>query len=417
MRWVTPAEIVERLAGATAVASPGCGEPSTLLALIGEHADRLPGLRLYSGLLLGDYPFLDAVESGQIAYGTWHVMPAVRELVEAGTVPFYPVRASRVPWLLGALEMDTALIRVSPPDRHGFCSLGASVSYPRTAVELATTVIAEIDEAVPRTRGESEIHVDQIDLAIRSARPLPEYRRAPSSEVSEQIARHLLALLPERPTIQIGIGAIPEAFVDLLLAEGVAGLRFAGMATDGIADLFAAGLIDRGRGEYPPVMSAELMGTRTLMDFADDNPALGTYSTERGITASTLWGMDRFVSINSALAVDLTGQVSAEALGGKQVSGVGGSVDFFESAMHSEGGVRVIALPASDVRRGVSKIVPELGAGAQVSIPRHSVEWVVTEHGAVSLAALPLAERAEALLSIAPPAADPVRPAREEEAS
>ena len=403
MKWSSVDGVLDRLSGATIVASPGCGEPSTLLAILGQHADRLAGIKLYSGLLLGDYPFLGAVENGTLSYGTWHVMPPVRKLVESGVVPFFPVRASRIPWLIGELGVDTALIRVSPPDRHGFCSLGASVSYPRSAIERASTVIAEIDPAVPRTRGESEIHQDEIDLAIASDRPMPEYRRASSSNVSEAIARHLIALIPDRPTIQIGIGAIPEAFVDLLRNEKIGGLRFAGMATDGIAELFDAGLLDLRRGEYPAVMSAELMGTRTLMEFADDNPALGTYSTERGITASTLWETDRLVSINSALAVDYAGQVSAEALGPKQVSGVGGSIDFAESALHSAGGVRIIALPSSDLRRGVSKIVPDLGKGAQVTLPRHSVEWIVTEHGSVCLAALSLAEREDALRSIAPP--------------
>jgi 4-hydroxybutyrate CoA-transferase len=373
--------------------------------LIADHAEEVSGMSLFSGLLLGDYPFMDAVEHGHISYATWHVMPAVRRLVADGTVGFHPVRASQVPRLLIDLSIDTALIRVSPPDRHGFCSLGPSVSYPRGAVRRAQTVIAEIDPAVPRTRGESEIHVDEIDLAVESTAPMAEYRRAAPDEVSRAIAHHLVSILPDRPTIQVGIGSIPEAFVDRLLSDRVEGLRFAGMGTDGMADLFEAGLLDlEHRYGYPAIMSAELMGSSRLMEFADDNAALATYTTERGITASSLSEIDRFVTINSALQVDLTGQVSAEAMGAKQISGVGGSIDFTESALHSRGGVRVIALASDDVRRNATKIVESLAPGSPVTLPRHSVDWVVTEHGAVQLASLTLTERADALRRISPTA-------------
>ncbi len=404
MRYADETDVVSALRGARAVASPGCGTPGTLLDLVGRHADELAGTALFSGLLLGDYPFLEAVRAGSLSYATWHVMPPVRGLVADGRVAFHPVRASQVPWLLGELGIDTALIRVSPPDRHGFCSLGPSVSYPRGAVRRSRLVIAELDPAVPRTRGESEIHVNDIDLAIESQVPMPEYRRAQPDDISRAIAEHLVDLLPDRPSIQIGIGGIPEAFVDLLVERRVPDLRFVGMATDGMADVFDAGLLDlSGTVPWPAVMSAELMGSHRLMEFADDNPALGTYSTEQGINASTLWSMDHFVTINSALEVDRSGQVAAENAAGKQISGIGGSIDFNEAALHSHGGLRVVALPAADVRRHSSKIVDRFADGTPVSLGRHSVDWVVTEYGAVRLGPLSLAERAEALASITHP--------------
>lgn len=406
MRRASPKDLLTALRGSRAVASPGCGTPGTLLDVIGENAAALQ-MSLFSGLLLGKYPFLDAVRAKEITYGTWHVMPPVRDLVAAGDVPFYPVRASRVPQLLEHLTVDTALVRLSPPDRHGFCSLGPSVSYSRGAMRRARTVIAELDPNVPRTRGESEVHVDEVDLFVDSEVAMPEYRRAPVDEVSAAIARHLVAILPQRPTIQIGIGAIPEAFVDQLVTDRVGDLRFAGMATDGMADVFAAGLLDvELHHGYPGVMAAELMGSKELMDFADDNAAIGVYSTERAITASSLWGMDRFVTINSALAVDLAGQVAADGWAGRQISGVGGSIDFTEAAMHSHGGVRIMALAASDVRRNSSKIVESLGPGTPVTLPRHSVDWVVTEHGAARLEGLSLQERGEALRELASPTSD-----------
>ncbi|MFD9550653.1 acetyl-CoA hydrolase/transferase family protein [Nocardia salmonicida] len=386
------------------VVAPGCGTPTTLLDLVGGRSSEIAGTALYSGLLLCDYPFLDAVERGILTYGTWHVMPPVRNSVADGQVQFFPVRASQVPGLIRYLSADTAFIRVSPPDRHGFCSLGPSVSYPLVAVRNAELVIAEIDESVPRTRGEGSIHVSQIDLAIESQSLMPEYYRPYPDEISRRIAEYIVPLLPENPTIQIGIGSIPEALVDRLAERGIDGLRFAGMATDGMVDLHEKGLLDLQRmTPFPAIMAAELMGTRKLMDFAEENPLLGVYSTPLGITASSLWAFDRFVSINSAVEVDRLGQVSAEWVGENQFSGIGGSVDFTEAAVHSEGGLRIIAMASTNLRDSSSKIVHSLRSGVPVTVARHSVDYVVTEYGAAHLAFATTTERIQALASIAHP--------------
>jgi 4-hydroxybutyrate CoA-transferase len=405
MRYASQDEIVSALAhGRRAVASPGCGTPSTLLELLAIGASERSGVFLCSGMLLGDYPFLDAVRAGLLTYRTWHVMPPIRGLVADGSIGFHPVRASQVPTLLEHLQIDTALIRVSPPDRHGFCNLGPAVSYPILAVRQADLVIAEIDDTLPRVRGEGSIHESEIDLAIASAHPMPEYQRAVPDELSHAIAQHILPLLPESPTIQIGIGSIPEALLEELKANDIGDLRFAGMAIDGMADLHDAGLIDRHRLiPFPPIAAAELMGTRRLMDFAHENAALGMYSTKVGITASSLWEMERFVSINSAVEIDSLGQVSSEWARDKQISGVGGSIDFTEAAIGSKGGVRIIAMAATEVRGSTSKIVPVLGPGVPVTVPRHSVDYVVTEYGTAALGCATVAERVEALARIAHP--------------
>jgi 4-hydroxybutyrate CoA-transferase len=405
MKLASQDEIVRALAdGRRIVASPGCGTPTTLLELLGRRAGDLPGTFLASGLLLGEYSFLGAVSHGLLDYGTWHVMPPVRRLVADGVVAFYPVRASQVPGLLRHLGIDTAFVRVSPPDRHGFCNLGPSVSYPILAIRQADLVIAEIDESLPRPRGEGSVHVSEIDLAVECRHPMPEYVRAVPDDLSRAIAGHILPLLPEAPTIQIGIGSIPEALLKQLAHDGVDNLRFAGMAIDGMADLHEAGLLDYRRlVPYPPIMSVELMGSRRLMDFAHDNAALGMYSTTTGLTASELWQIDRFVSINSALEVDVLGQVSSEWVHDTQITGVGGSVDFTEAAVNSRAGIRIIAMTATEVRGATSKIVRSLGAQVPVTVPRHSTDYVVTEYGVAALAFASTAERLHALAAIAHP--------------
>lgn len=385
------------------VCSPGCGSPRTLLGLLNEHSAGDPGKELYSGLLF-DYPFLDAVRAGTLQYKTWHVTGAIRSLVRDGSVPFFPVRASQVTRFLDSIEPDTALVRVSPPNRHGFCSLGPSVGYPSHTVRSARTVIAEIDPDVPNTRGDSEVHISRIDVAIESEFPMAEYRRAPVDDVSRQIAENLVSLLPEDPTVQIGIGSIPEAFVDELVRLRIGSLRFAGMATDGMVDVFNAGLLDTSvLTPYAPITAVELMGTRTLMDFAHENAAIAAYGNEVGITASSLWHRDRFVTINSALGIDSNGQVASEAIGTNQISAVGGSIDFTESAIHSDGGLRVIAMNSQNVKDSASKIVRAFPSSTPVTIPRHSVDYVVTEYGAVKLGFASVRDRVELLASIAHP--------------
>ena len=405
MKYVNEHEIVAAIGpGRRMIAAPGCGTPTTLLDIIARNAVDLDGGALYSGLLLSDYSFLPAVEEGLLSYGTWHVMPAIRQLVADRKVPFYPVRASQIPALIRHLRCDVALIRVTPPDNHGFCNLGPSVSYPLPALRSASLVIAEIDESLPRTRGESAVHESLIDFAIESASPMPEYPRAKPDDLSRQIARHILPLLPPEPTLQIGIGAIPEALVEELRDHRVTNLRFAGMATDGMADLHDFGLLDHENVvPFPPIMAAELMGSRRLMDFAHENPLLGVYSTPLGITASTLQSMPRFISINSAIEIDRLGQVNSEWVGTKQLTGVGGSIDFTESALLSDGGMRIIAMGSTNVRDASSKIVRSLAADVPITVPRHSVDYVVTEYGAVPLGFASTEERAEQLASIAHP--------------
>jgi acyl-CoA hydrolase len=388
--------------GAHLVCTPGMGEPGTLLAALAECAS---GRRwtLSSGLLLGDYPFLPAVLAGELAYRTWHVMPPVRDHVARGAVAYIPARASRIEHLLHSAGLGAALVRVSPPDAAGFCSLGGSTGYGAAAIAAAPLVIAEIDPAVPRTCGDSTVHVSVFDSLVESSTPIPTYVSARSSDIATAIAGHVRGLLPTSPTLQIGVGAIPETLVRSL-ADGLSDLgtvRFVGMATDNMVDLFAAGVLRADQvGPQPAVLSPDMMATERLLKFADENPAIEMHPSSLAHDAAQLGRIERFVSINTAIEVDLAGNVNSEVLNGRQLSGPGGSLDYIDAATRSAGGRRIIALPATNGDGSVSRIVPSL---ASVSVPRSMVDVVVTEYGVAELEGRSLRERAEALTEIAHP--------------
>lgn len=399
-----PEEALAHLSrGARVVAGPGCGTPVTLLRALGRAAEERelrPHLR--SGLLL-DYPFLDALAAGRLRYDTWHVMGEVRPLVEQGLAGYLPARASAVPDMLRSWVPDVALVRVSPPDRHGYCSLGPSASYTLPAVMTARMVVGELDERLPRTLGQSSFHVSRLFALVESQDSTPDYPGARLDDVSRQIAATVLALLPPRATLQVGIGAVPEALVHALGAGADSSLRFAGMGCDAMIPLLENGTISRDAiVPSPGIHAAELMGSRTLMEYADQHPGIGVFPSTSSHNAPYLGSLGTFVSINSALEVDLWGQVNAEVARGRQLAGVGGSTDFFEAAYNSPGGRRIIALPAT-TSGGASRIVPRLGVESVVTVPRQMADVVVTEHGAAELSGCTLAERAERLVAIADP--------------
>jgi acyl-CoA hydrolase len=248
------------------------------------------------------------------------------------------------------------------------------------------------------------VHVSDLDALVESTEPLAVYQAATPNPVSRAIARHILELLPERPLLQLGIGAVPEALVTALGEAGLSDLRFTGMASDGMVELNDRGLLDRRHLDgLPPISAPDLLGTELLMRWADDNPAVGVYPSSFAQNPIALAARDRLISINSAVEVDLAGQVNSERVRGRQISGIGGSLDFFEGASHSRGGMRVIALPATSSDGAISRIVPRLGEGSTVTIPSSLVDVVVTEHGVAHLEGMSTKERATALAAIAAP--------------
>jgi acyl-CoA hydrolase len=300
--------------------------------------------------------------------------------------------------MLARWGVDVALVRVSPPDKHGQVSLGGSVGYGLDALRLASVRIAEVDPSVPRTCGQSTVPVTVFDALIESATAMPEHVAATPDETSRVIAEHVLGLLPRDPVLQIGIGGIPESVLAGLAGADLGSVRFEGMASDGMVDLFEQGCLDPG--QVDAVRSPELMGTSRLMSFAAANPAIGVYPSSSSHDTARLGRLDRLVSVNGAIEVDLQGQVNVETVRGRPVAGVGGSLDFVEGAGRSPGGVRVVAIAAASPDGTASRIVPSVST---VTVPGASTDVVVTEHGIARLEGLTARERAEALIAIAHP--------------
>ena len=398
-RWVSISEAVGTLGPTSAVVlPPGAGGANTVEREIGRQAERLRGLNVYSGLLLSDYPFLH----DGIRYTTWHVMPPVRDAVRDGRVRFLPIRGSQVTHLFrsGRLPLDVVVVHVSPPDRDGRCSLGTSVSYPLTLARLAPTVIAQVNPRMPRVAGDASLHINEIDWLVEVDEPLGEHARPAISATAAAIGDQLAELIPSGSTLQVGIGAIPEALAQNLCASDISDLRIYGMGIDAIVALEAAGRLATGGGR-PAALCAELMGTTTLYEYAADNPALEMHPFDTILDPTHTASFERFVSVNSAVQVDLAGQANVEHLGGVQLSGVGGGYDFAQGAWLSPGGMTIIAMPSTNRRGDVSRIVARLDPGTPVAVPRHFTHYVVTEHGMADLAGLSTRERAEALIAIA----------------
>lgn len=386
--------------GAHLVCQPGMGAPSTLLAALGATCQGR-AWTLSSGILLDDYPFLPAIDAGELTYRTWHVTPAVAARVADGRVGYVPARASAVPALLDRWGVEVALVRVSPPGQDGMCSLGPSTGYAKAAMTAARTVIAEVDPAVPRTRGDSLVPLSGFACVVDSELPIREYSTAPDTETSRRVAAHVLGLVPRNPTMQIGFGAVSESLLRSLPDAELGRVRFIGMGTDLMVDLFETGVLDRDDvAPTPAVCSADLMGTTRLLQFSHENAAISMASSTVVHDPCHLGTLDRFVSVNTALEVDLAANVNTEVRQGRQVSGPGGGPDFVEGAARSAGGLCIVALPAASRDGSRSRIVPRVES---VTVPGVAVDAVVTEFGVARLTGLTSRQRSEALIAIAHP--------------
>jgi 4-hydroxybutyrate CoA-transferase len=288
------------------VASPGSGAPETLLRNIPRVCEGREWT-LFTGLLLGDYSFLDAVEDHTLRYVKSHVMKPVQEAVRVGNVDFVPVRYSHIGSMIekwGKSRPVAALVRLTQPDRTGTANLGVSTSYARRAVELADVVIAELDPEMPATFGDTAVPMNRVDAWVRSEERLPEYRQAPETAASGLIAERVMGLIPDEATVQIGIGAVPDSVARRLAEAKRTASKFVGLIGDAIVDLTEAGLLKPDESD-PPVKGVELMGTERLWRWANRIRLLGMYGSERGHAPRALGGLPGFISVNSAVEVDL----------------------------------------------------------------------------------------------------------------
>jgi 4-hydroxybutyrate CoA-transferase len=376
--------------------------------LIEAMTARAPQLRVVEIVQLhteGDAPYAAPELAKSFRVNSLFVGPNVRRAVQEGRADYLPVFLSEVPQLFrrGLLPLDVALVTVSPPDRHGYCSLGVSVDVTRAAVQTAGTVIAQVNPLMPRTHGDGLIHVDAIDFLVEGASALPELRARPLSSRERAIGRHCAELVEDGATLQIGIGTIPDATLAALGDHHRLGIH-SEMLSDGIVDLVEKGVITGEEKVLHPgkIVAGFALGTRRLYDFLDDNPAVSMLDIGYVNDSAVIRRNPRVTAINSAIEVDLTGQVCADSIGDLQYSGVGGQMDFIRGASLSEGGKPIIALP-SVTTSGASRIVSFLKPGAGVVTTRAHVHFVVTEHGIADLFGKNLRQRAAALIAVADP--------------
>ena len=386
----------------------GAAEPQALVEALARRGDYLADNQLIHIRSLGVAPYAESKFSDKFRYNTFFIGDNVRGAVSEGRADYTPIFLSEVPALFyrGKAPVDIALIQVTPPDEHGFCSYGVSVDIVKAATESARRVVAEMNPCMPRTLGDSFVHVDRIHQLVAHEAPIYELHLPPPDPVAQRIGRHIAELVEDGATIQMGIGTIPDSVLLGLMDHRDLGVHTE-MLSDGIVELIEKGVVTGARKTLHrgKVVTTFALGTRRLYDFIDDNPLFEFYPEDYANDPFVIARNRHMVAINAALEVDLTGQVCADSLGAYFYSGIGGQVDFIRGAARSEGGKPIIALPSSAMVDGqrVSRIVSMLKPGAGVVTSRGDVHYVVTEYGAVDLHGKSIRERALGLIYIAHP--------------
>lgn len=382
-----------------------CATPGPLLeAMVARRG--LSDVTLYHLHVAGEAPFARPEHVERFHSVSFFAGPNVRGIIEDGQADFMPVFLSDIPDLFtsGAIPLDVVLVQVSPPDRHGACTLGTSCDATRAAVDAARIVIAEVNEQMPRTHGYTAVPLSRIAAFIHTDRPLVAHTPEPAGEVESRIGEIVAGLVPDGATLQMGIGAIPDAVLARLHDKHDLGVHTE-MFSDGLVDLVDSGAVTNRLKRVKPgrIVTSFISGTKRLFDFVNDNALVEFHPSDRTNDTSIIRRNDNTVAINSALQVDLSGQVCADSLGHRIYSGIGGQMDFMRGAALSKGGKPILALPSTARRGTLSRIASELTAGAGVVTTRGHVHWIVTEYGAVNLHGMALRERGEALISIAHP--------------
>ncbi len=407
MRIVSAAEAVAGIrSGDQVYVHAAAATPSVLLDALVDRASELHDVKVVHFHIEGPGPHLAPEMAGHFFHRALFIGPNARAAVNEGRAEYIPVFLSDAPTLLrrGIIPLDAALINVSPPDRHGFCSMGTSVIALPTAIGVARTVIAQINPSMPRTLGDSFVHVDDIDLGVEVDIPPYGHERAPVGDIERRIGEYVADLVPDGATLQMGIGAIPSAVADALHAKRDLGVHTE-MMTDVVLDLVERGVvtgaakeINRGR-----VVATFMLGSQRLYDWVNDNPMIEMRPAEYTNDTAIIRRFRKMVAINSAIEIDLTGQVCADSIGPRMYSGVGGQMDFVRGAALADDGRAIIALPSTAAGGSVSRIVPYLARGAGVVTTRAHVETIVTEWGVAELHGRSIRDRARQLIAISDP--------------
>ena len=388
-----------------------CAFPAKVVEAMVQRKDELEQIEIFHALTVGELPYLRPGMEGHFIHNATFIGKNSREAVQEGRADFIPIFLSEIPLLFknGTIKLDVALIHVSPPDEHGFCSYGVEVGLTKTGAESAKIIIAQVNKNMPRTLGDSFIHVSKIKYLIESDEAIKEL---PQSEdltpdmlnIYSKIGENIADLIEDGSTLQLGIGAIPNAVLGYLHNKKSLGIHTE-LFSDGVIDLVEAGIITNELKTLHPgkIIAGFVLGTKRLYDFIDNNPLIEFHRQEYVNDPYIVSRNCKMVAINSAIEVDLTGQVCSDSIGTKLFSGFGGQLDFIRGSARSEGGKPIIALPSTAKNNSISKIVPFLKQGAGVVTSRGDVHYVVTEYGVAQLFGKCVRERVKELVKIAHP--------------
>ncbi len=391
--------------GGRVVIGHAAGEPQELVRALVERREELENVEIVHMVSVGKANYCMPEANGHFKHNAIFVGGGTRTAIEEGRGDFTPCFFYEVPSLFHKdLPVDVALIQVSKPDKNGYVSLGISVDYTKAAAESAGLVIAQVNEAMPRTMGDSFLHISNIDFFVEHTEPLIELTRSDLTQEELQIGRYCAQLIPDGATLQLGIGSLPDAVLMSLKDKRDLGIH-SEMFSDGVMGLVKEGIINNSRKSLHPgkIVATFIMGSRKLYDFIDENPLIYMAPVDYVNNPYVIGQNDNLISINSCVQVDLQGQVCSESIGLKQISGVGGQVDFIRGASVSKGGKAIIALSSTARNGQLSKIVPLLDNGAAITTSRNDVDYIVTEYGIAKLKGKTLRERGSALINIAHP--------------
>src|SRR6201987_2813009 len=385
---------------------PGCAEPETLVEALMRRAPYMQDVEIVHMMTMGAAPYVAPEMAGHFRHNAMFIGSNVRDAINQGRADYTPIYLSEIEGLFesGAMPIDVALVQVSPPDAHGFCSYGLGVDTTLTAAKCARFVVAQINDNMPRTYGDSFIHVSDIDALVESSRPLCALTKSVVSDLQIAIARNVASLIEDGAVLQTGIGGIPDAVLPMLMDTKDLGVH-SELVSDGVIPLIEAGVLTGARKNFKPrkIILGFALGTKRLFDFLDNNPIFEFHPTAYTNDPALIARNDRMVAINSAIQVDLTGQVCSDSIGNQFYSGIGGQVDFLRGASRSKGGKAIIAISSTAKKGAISRIVPMLDPGAGVVTSRGLVRYIVTEFGVAYLHGKSIRERAKALIEIAHP--------------